>query len=505
MSSGSTPGSPGHDGAKDTPDPSPWRELGDPADLWARCRLSLRQRVSAPTWNAWLAPLVPLQASDYKLVLAAPNSLAAEQVTARLVDLIRHTLGELLRVPPGTQLPAVDIAVRPDLASSTTPTSTASPETAALLPASPLAASPSALAPTLPPPSPPTSPPTATPPRYTFEAFVIGTSNRFAHAAALAVAERPARAYNPLFIYGSSGLGKTHLLHAIRHYVNQNFPALKVHYVSTETFLNEFVDSILKKDQADFKRRYRTYDVLLVDDIHFIENKKETQEEFFYTFNSLYEADKQVVLSSDRHPRAIETLEDRLRSRFESGLITDIQPPELETRLAILRKKAAAERVQFPEEVLGLIATHVKDNIRELEGALTRLSAFASIHRVPVTQDLANDVLSDLIATTAPRAITPQLILNTTAEAFGFTVEELCGPSRRRPLVIARQIAMYLFRHLLPDFSFPIIAKHFGDRDHTTVMHAERKIEALMKDKPQIFEQVNDLITKIRNAPPGNK
>lgn len=525
MSSGTTPtssipNSKGHGTSGATSS-----SLGDLAQLWASCSQSLRQQVSAPTWNAWLAPLVPLHMSDHTLFLGAPNSMVAEHVTNRLSDLLRHALAELLPERPDGALPQVNVVVHADLAAPTIPTTPApapsfDQPTPAVVSAAAAGPRPTALAPptahipTTPGTSPPLPTPTlhtassAPPPtlsaphntRYTFEAFVIGASNRFAHAAALAVAERPARAYNPLFIYGDSGLGKTHLLQAIRHYVNENFPALKVHYVSTETFLNEFIDAIHKKDQTDFKRRYRAYDLLLVDDIHFIENKKETQEEFFYTFNSLYEADKQVVLSSDRHPRAISTLEDRLRSRFESGLITDIQPPELETRLAILRKKAINDRIAFPEDVLELIATHVKDNIRELEGALTRLSAFASIHRVPVTRPLAEQVLSDVIAANAPRTITPQLILTTTAEAFGLSVEDICGPSRRRPLVTARQTAMYLFRHLLPDFSFPIIAKHFGDRDHTTVMHAEKKIEALMKDKPQVFEQVNDLIRKIRNG-----
>jgi chromosomal replication initiator protein len=528
VSSGTTPTSSAHDERREIAEPDPSSGTTDLPHLWARCMFSLRERVSAPTWNAWLAPLVPLSAAHDRFILAAPNSMVFEQVTNRLVDLIRHTLAELLPVPPGTELPSVEIVVQPGLPPFSLEPSPTGPEslvgdwsithspTSSVPQTSALPSSTDHLGPNVStPPSSAFQPdhfshstnsqltdhfPTSHPPRYTFQAFVIGASNRFAHAAALAVAERPAKAYNPLFIYGPSGLGKTHLLHAIRYYVNDNFPALKVRYVSTETFLNEFIEAIHKRDQAEFKRRYRAHDVLLVDDIHFIENKRETQEEFFYTFNTLYEAEKQVVLCSDRHPRAIGSLEDRLRSRFESGLMTDIQPPELETRLAILLKKASAERVSFPENVLELIATHVKDNIRELEGALTRLSAFASIHRVPVTRQLAEDVLSDLIAANAPRTITPELILATTAEAFGFTVEEICGPSRRRPLVAARQTAMYLFRHLLPDFSFPIIAKHFGDRDHTTVMHAERKIEALMKDKPQIFEQVTGLILKIRQG-----
>ena len=336
-------------------------------------------------------------------------------------------------------------------------------------------------------------------PRYTFENFVIGASNRFAHAAAQRVAEEPAKAYNPLFIYGPSGLGKTHILHAIGHYVYQNFSSLNVCYVSTETFLNDFIDSIRTRGQTAFKRRYRAYDVLLVDDIQLLEGKKETQEEFFYTFNSFYEAEKQIVISSDRHPRSIATLENRLRSRFESGLITDIQPPELETRLAILRKKSEGEKVTVPEDVLELIATYVKDNIRELEGALTRLSAYASIHRVPVTNQLASVVLSDVIAASAPRQVTARQILEATASAFDLSVTDICGPSRRRPLVAARQTAMYLFRDLT-DYSYPAIAREFGDRDHTTVMHAQKKVARLMAEKRQVYEQVTDLIHKIKSA-----
>jgi chromosomal replication initiator protein len=474
--------------------------MNNPIELWEAGSLSLRKRVSEPTWNTWLAPLVPLEASDHKLVLAAPNSMVRELVAARFYELIREVIAE---ASPDGPLD-IEIVVQP----SALPRPSADDVSATRVPAGqePVAG-------TDPLDAPLAQSGSGVPPavgqggrnevllkRYTFEAFVIGASNRFAHAAALAVAERPAKAYNPLFIYGHSGLGKTHLLHAIGHYVNDNFPLLKVHYVSTETFLNEFIDAIHKKDQADFKRRYRAYDVLLVDDIHFIENKKETQEEFFYTFNSLYEADKQVVLSSDRHPRAIATLEDRLRSRFESGLITDIQPPELETRLAILRKKAEGERTKLPEDVLELVATHVKDNIRELEGALTRLSAFASIHRVPVTIDLAEHVLSDIIAASAPRQITPQAILDATSKAFGFSIEEICGPNRRRPLVAARQTAMYLFRQLLTDCSYPAIARQFGGRDHTTVIHAEKKISRLMGEKRQVYEQVTDLIHKIKSG-----
>jgi chromosomal replication initiator protein len=336
-------------------------------------------------------------------------------------------------------------------------------------------------------------------PRYIFDAFVIGESNRFAHAAARGVAETPASAYNPLFIYGESGLGKTHLLHAIGHYVRENFPASHVRYVSTEAFMNEFVDSIRSNTSLRFKRRYRACDVLLVDDIQFLENKEGLQEEFFHTFNSLHEVNKQIVLTSDRPPRSIATLEDRLRSRFEWGLTTDIQRPDLETRLAILRKKAEGERSHIPDEVLELIATHVKDNIRELEGALIRVSAFASLNREPLTIELAEVVLSDILVADRPRQITPRVILEATASTFGFTIDELCGTSRRRPLVNARQISMYVFRDMT-DFSYPAIAREFGGRDHTTVIHAVDKISGLMKERRQVYDQVTQLIQRIRSG-----
>jgi chromosomal replication initiator protein len=263
--------------------------------------------------------------------------------------------------------------------------------------------------------------------------------------------------------------------------------------------MNEFVDSIRTSSATVFKRRYRACDILLVDDIQFLENKEGLQEEFFHTFNSLYEANRQIVLSSDRHPRSIATLEDRLRSRFEWGLITDVQPPELETRLAILRKKAEGERTHIPSDVLELIATHVKDNIRELEGALIRVSAFASLNREPLTRDLAEMVLSDILAAEQPRQITPKVILEATASEFGFTIDELCGTSRRRPLVTARQIGMYVFRELT-DFSYPAIAREFGGRDHTTVIHAVEKVSGLMKERRQVYDQVTALSHRIKSG-----
>jgi chromosomal replication initiator protein len=335
-------------------------------------------------------------------------------------------------------------------------------------------------------------------PLYTFDRFVIGASNRFAHAAAMSVAETPAKSYNPLFIHGGAGLGKTHLLHAIGNYVRENFPTRHVRYVSTETFMNEFVDAIRTNATTGFKRRYRACDVLLVDDVQFMENKEALQEEFFHTFNTLHEASKQIVISSDRPPRSLATLEDRLRSRFLMGLITDVQPPELETRLAILRKKAGAERVDISDEVLEFIATHVKDNIRELEGALIRVSAYTSLNRQPLSREMAERVLADIVTGDEPRQITPQVILEATAKTFGFTIDELCGTSRRRPLVTARQIGMYVFREMT-DFSYPAIAREFGGRDHTTVIHAVEKITGLMGERRQIFNQVSDLIHQIRS------
>lgn len=338
-------------------------------------------------------------------------------------------------------------------------------------------------------------------PRYTFDHFVIGTSNRFAHAAALSVAESPARSYNPLFIYGSAGLGKTHLLHAIGHYVKQVFPNKRIRYVSTETFMNEFVESIRTNSTAAFKKRYREVDVLLVDDIQFLERSQQLQEEFFHTFNSLHGAASQIVLSSDRPPKSIQTLEDRLRSRFEWGLITDVQPPEFETRLAILRKKAYAEGLHnVPDEVMTFIASNISDNVRELEGALIRVAAYSSLHRAVLNEEVAKQVLSDLLPANKTRVITPQVILDETAAMFGWSIDDLCGSSRRRPLVTARQIGMYVFRELT-DYSFPRIAEVFGGRDHTTVMHAVEKIKQQMTEKAQIFEQVNELIGRIKMGP----
>lgn len=332
--------------------------------------------------------------------------------------------------------------------------------------------------------------------RYTFDTFVIGASNRFAHAAALAIAEAPARAYNPLFIWGESGLGKTHLLHAAGNYAQRLFPGMRVKYVSTEEFTNDFINSLRDDRKVAFKRSYRDVDVLLVDDIQFIEGKEGIQEEFFHTFNTLHNANKQIVISSDRPPKQLATLEDRLRTRFEWGLITDVQPPELETRIAILRKKAQMERLAVPDEVLELIASSIERNIRELEGALIRVTAFASLNKTPIDKALAEIVLRDLIADASTMQISAATIMAATAEYFDTTVEELRGPGKTRALAQSRQIAMYLCRELT-DLSLPKIGQAFG-RDHTTVMYAERKVRGEMAERREVFDHVKELTTRIR-------
>ena len=334
-------------------------------------------------------------------------------------------------------------------------------------------------------------------PKYTFETFVIGPSNRFAHAAAIAVAENPGKSYNPLTIYGDSGLGKTHLLHALGHYVRSYFETTRVRYVSTEELTNDFINSISQNKGAEFRQRYRDVDVLLIDDIQFLEGKEQTQEEFFHTFNTLHNAEKQIVMTSDRPPKLLENLEPRLRSRFGWGLITDVQAPDLETRIAILRKKAAQERLVAGPDVLEFIATRIQTNIRELEGALIRVTAFASLNRQQVDLALAEIVLKDLIPEGGEAQITSSMIMAQTASYFDITIEDLCGGSRTQQLVNARQIAMYLCRELT-DLSLPKIGQQFGGRDHTTVMHADRKIRTSMGERRSTFNQVTELTNRIK-------
>jgi chromosomal replication initiator protein len=458
--------------------------------LWNACTDALRTDVPEAIWSSCFQSSAGVSLDGGRLLVAVPSVLVKERIESRWLESIDKSLADL-----GSPDVQVELVVRPGAHAA----DELFPAAGAVDP-SPLAASddPAADLP-LPPPRPADERPAQTlNPRYTFEAFVTGASNRFAQAAALAVAETPARSYNPLFIYGVAGLGKTHLLHAIGHYVQQNYPAYKVRYVSTEAFLNDYVEGIRTNNMTAFKRKYREIDVLLVDDIQFLEGKEGLQEEFFHTFNQLHGANRQIVLSSDRPPRAIATLEDRLRSRFEWGLTTDIQPPDLETRLAILRKKAEREPTTIPDDVLEFIATHVRNNIRELEGALIRVSAFASLNRQPLSADLAAEVLGDILTDNAPKAITAKTILEATSSMFGFSVEELQGKSRRRPLVTARQVGMYVCRELT-DLSYPAIAREYGGRDHTTVIHAVEKIGALMKERRQIYDQVTELIQSIRS------
>jgi chromosomal replication initiator protein len=450
---------------------------------WIDCAEQLRARVPEASWNTCFSAARPIVFDDVRLVLGVPHAIAKERIEGRYLEL----LAQIVQEQTGGRL-TISVEVFEGDA-------TESPFTQ------------DAPAPPRPRGSTTHAPPLFTDDlvlnqRYTFEDFVIGASNRFAHAAAMSVAERPARSYNPLFIYGDSGLGKTHLLQAISHYVRQNYSQSRIRYVSTETFVTEFVDAIKTNSTAAFKRSYRDdCDVLLIDDIQFMEGKEGTQEEFFHTFNFLQQSGRQIVISSDRPPKAIATLEDRLRSRFEWGLIVDIQPPELETRVAILRKKAEREGTVVPADVLNFIATHLKVNIRELEGALNRVCAYAGLNRVSLDLAMAERVLNDIVSGNEPRPVTAKAILNATSEMFGFGLAELTGQSRRRPLVTARQIAMYVFRELT-EFSYPMIGREFGDRDHTTVIHAVEKIQAQMKERRIIYEQVTEL-TKIIRAGNG--
>jgi chromosomal replication initiator protein len=468
--------------------------VGTPAadDLWAKVAAAVRAQLSEATWNTWFQGVHAENATEDTLILAVPSSVAVERIRTSYLGLLTDAVQALTGVPHTIEL-VVSTTARSD--EPVADLSAASPPPAAVVTDERAARATDAdTAPW---------PTTQLNPRYTFDQFVIGASNRFAHAAALSVAESPARSYNPLFIYGAAGLGKTHLLHAIGHHVRALFSSKRVRYVSTETMMNEFVDAMRSKGMPTFKRRYREVDVLLVDDIQFLERTEQLQEEFFYTFNDLHGRGSQIVISSDRPPKSIATIEDRLRSRFEWGLITDIQPPEFETRLAILRKKAESEHLDgIPNDVLAFIADNVVDNVRELEGSLIRVAAYSSLHRVPLTDDVAKEVLADLLPAARPRIITPTLILEETAKMFGWTIDDLCGKSRRRPLVTARQIGMYVFRELT-DYSYPKIAEEFGGRDHTTVMHACEKIRGQMAEKRVVFEQVNDLISRIKHGASG--
>ncbi|MEI7593788.1 MAG: chromosomal replication initiator protein DnaA [Actinomycetes bacterium] len=468
-----------------------FEQVDDAEILWKACTDMLREQVSDAVWLTSFNEVQPITFDHKTLVLGVPSSLVRERIEGRYLTLVNSVL-----VDAGGPDLVLKLEVHTDVATVTTDEATSKSLSGFI---SSAGSGTSSIDDRVEPVTAVQSGSLPVNPRYTFEAFVTGTSNRFAHAAALSVAETPARSYNPLFIYGDAGLGKTHLLQAIAHYVNENYPSFTVQYVSTETFLNEFVDAIRTNSPADFKKRYREVDVLLLDDIQFIEGREGLQEELFHTFNALHQANRQIVLSSDRPPDAIPTLEDRLRSRFKMGLITEINPPDLETRLAILHKKAESESVAPPPDVLEFIATHITNNIRELEGALIRVCAYASLTNQDMSIDLAERVLSDILKDSQPRQITPAVILTATSEMFEFSIDEIQGKSRRRPLVTARQIGMYVFREMT-DMSYPAIAREFGGRDHTTVIHAVEKISALMKERRQIYDQVTELTKIIRNG-----
>ena len=437
--------------------------------IWGQALKIIKKQLNTPTYKAWFENTSPVQIEAEELIISAPNPFTKEWLETRYSSLIADALFQVL----GEE---IQIKVVADEAEqlSIEPENTRHKKGEMK------------------------SQPTALNPRYTFESFVIGGSNRFAHAAALAVAEVPSKAYNPLFIYGGVGLGKTHLLQAIGHYVINHHPGLKVRYVSCEKFLNDFVASIRDKDKiSGFQKRYRDNDILLVDDIQFLENKEGTQEEFFHTFNTLHEANKQIVLSSDRPPKDIATLEDRLRSRFEGGLITDIQSPDLETRIAILHKKAQIEKLSVSNDVLEFIASKIQSNIRELEGALIRIIAFSSLTKAPVNITMAKDVLKDIFPNHASRPISVQTIQAEVCRYFNISKSQLVGNKRSQSVVYPRQIAMYLARELT-DLSLPKIGEEFGGRDHTTVMYANTKVSKMISTQREVYNQVQELTNRIK-------
>ncbi len=443
----------------------------DLQSVWQRCVDDVQSRLSTPASRAWFEETEPIAITDEAITLRAPNSFAKEWLEHRytnlLQDALRRACGRELRLEiltgagNGTGPLPVPVPRPPrELSSDEANQSSLNP-------------------------------------RYAFETFVIGASNRFAHAAAMAVAEAPASAYNPLFIYGEAGLGKTHLLHAIGKHSRDLYPHLRVKYVSSEAFTNDFINAIKEDRNEAFQRQYRENDVLLVDDIQFLENKERTQEEFFHTFNALHNANRQIIISSDRAPKKIATLEDRLRSRFEWGLITDIQPPDLETRIAILRKKAEMDHLTVAEDVLSYIGSRVQSNIRELEGALIRVIAYASLNQTTATLDLAEEVLAHLFPTASAEPVRTEAILSETAGYFGVTVDDLRSQNRSRPIVQARQMAMYLVRDFT-DLSLPKVGEVFGGRDHTTVLHACQKVVRQLSEKRQVYHQIQDLTARIR-------
>jgi chromosomal replication initiator protein len=443
-------------------------------NLWEEVSSRLKGALNEATFESWFGSAEGIALTDDAFTLSVPNDFAREWIEGHFLGLIRAAVKDATGHERRIHLSVRDEAdPEQGIDPLEQPVRLRAPE--------PAASGSMSL-------------------KYTFDLFVIGSSNRFAHAAALAVAEAPAQAYNPLFIYGGTGLGKTHLLQAVGQYVGEHGNGLTARYVTSETFMNDFINSLRDKRIEGFKQRYRTYDVLLVDDVQFFEGKERIQEEFFHTFNSLYEAGRQIVISSDRPPKEIATLEERLRSRFEWGLITDIQPPDLETRIAILRKKEKTDRIHVPDpDVLTYVAERVTTNIRELEGALTRVVAFSSLTGRPMTVELAEDVLKDVFPQGQSVEISIRRIQETVSERFGMTVNELCSAKRSQSIAYPRQVAMYLSR-ALTDSSLPKIGKEFGGRDHTTVMHANAKIEGMIREDRSVYNLVQELTARIKQA-----
>ena len=443
--------------------------------LWSEVASRLRGALNDTTYGTWFGEARGLELAD-RFVLGVPNDFTRNWIEGHFLGLISAAIRDVT----GEERP-IELRVADRIVSLPEPLGDlAAPVIERIPPSRPESGGFNA--------------------KYTFDSFVIGSSNRFAHAAALAVAEAPAQAYNPLFIYGSTGLGKTHLLQAIAQYVSEHNPELSVRYITSETFMNDFINSLRDKRIEGFKQRYRTYDVLLIDDVQFFEHKERIQEEFFHTFNSLYEAGSQIAMSSDRPPRDIATLEARLRSRFEWGLITDIQPPDLETRIAILRKKVKTDGIHVPEaEVLTFIAGRVSTNIRELEGALTRVVAFSSLTGRPMSVELAQDVLRDVFPQGEAAEVSIKRIQELVSERFGLSLDELCGDKRSQNIVYPRQVAMYLSRELT-DSSLPKIGKEFGGRDHTTVIHATSKIARLIREDRSVYNLVQELTARVKQV-----
>jgi chromosomal replication initiator protein len=434
--------------------------------LWTEVAGRLKGALNESTYRTWFGEVQGMELTDDSFVLAVPNDFTREWIEGHFLELIRAAVRDATGQQRRVQLTIAELDATPD---------------PARVPAQRVAE-------------------TGLNPKYTFDLFVIGSSNRFAHAAALAVAEAPAQAYNPLFIYGGTGLGKTHLLQAVAQYVMEHPGDLSVRYVTSESFVNDFINSLRDKRIEGFKQRYRNYDVLLIDDVQFFEGKERIQEEFFHTFNSLYESGSQIVLSSDRPPKEIATLEARLRSRFEWGLITDIQPPDLETRIAILRKKVKTDGIHIADpQLLTFIAGRISTNIRELEGALTRVVAFASLTGRPMTADLAQDVLKDVFPQGDLPQVTIERIQEIVCDRFGMSLDELCSHKRSQNIVYPRQVAMYLSRELT-DSSLPRIGRHFGDRDHTTVLHANTKIQRMIKADRSVYNLVQELTARIKQV-----